>query len=420
MNNYFNMYNINLESKIDLIKLRNKRRLSSHKIYVSKGEFKHTNSKVIINIYLYNRQKYNYLYKINRKKIIKRRKKKISLLKIKKQRLDKIRRLEKKNIILKTKTHYLKQGKYFIKKQNSNQKKTILKTKTTRKYFFKQAKLKYISKILRVLKKKQNLKQKKIILKKNLFSISLYNKIFKYSENTIIKNITKKYIYEYIINLYYKRLLILNELKFKYTYANKIINIFNRIYNKATELNIVDLKNIYLNSTLLGKFIQKKTMKKLKKLNRLLKLSVNKVKIKKKNNSNYLSNIYKLSKIKKIKANNIKKLLKEKNTLSFYKKINKIYKKNFLNYKIKYKILNSIKNKYISGIKIIANGRLSNRSGASKSVQRFRSKGNLSLKNFYDKNIKFSSLMIRNSFRSNIEYTNLNSTIRTGSFGIKS
>jgi hypothetical protein len=37
------------------------RRLSSNKIYVSNGEFKHTNNKVVINLYLFNRQKYNYM-----------------------------------------------------------------------------------------------------------------------------------------------------------------------------------------------------------------------------------------------------------------------------------------------------------------------------------------------------------------------
>src|SRR6266511_3202933 len=76
--NYLNMYNNKLELKVRRQRIRIKsRRLSSHKIFVSKGEFKHTNDRVMINIYIYNRQKYNYFYKLKkiyekllRKKII--------------------------------------------------------------------------------------------------------------------------------------------------------------------------------------------------------------------------------------------------------------------------------------------------------------------------------------------------------------
>jgi Mitochondrial ribosomal protein (VAR1) len=62
---YFNLYNYKLECKLRSNKLLYRlRRLSSHKIYVSNGEFKHTNNKVIINLYLFNRQKVNYDIKI--------------------------------------------------------------------------------------------------------------------------------------------------------------------------------------------------------------------------------------------------------------------------------------------------------------------------------------------------------------------
>src|SRR6202012_4015395 len=58
---YFSLYNHKLERKIRrkrlLLRLR---RLSSNKIYVSNGEFKHTNNKIIITLYLYNRQNFNF------------------------------------------------------------------------------------------------------------------------------------------------------------------------------------------------------------------------------------------------------------------------------------------------------------------------------------------------------------------------
>lgn len=62
---YFNSFNLKLENKLRKERLRNKsRKLSTNKIFLSNGEFKHTNDKVSITLYIYNRQKYNYLYKL--------------------------------------------------------------------------------------------------------------------------------------------------------------------------------------------------------------------------------------------------------------------------------------------------------------------------------------------------------------------
>ena len=57
--------------------VRNKHRiLTSSKIYLSKGEFKHTNNKVIITLYTFNRQKDNFILKLKKrflKKIFRRK-----------------------------------------------------------------------------------------------------------------------------------------------------------------------------------------------------------------------------------------------------------------------------------------------------------------------------------------------------------
>jgi len=67
---YFNSYNSILESKLRKKRLRHRlRKLSINKVFISDGEFKHTNDKVIITLYLFNRQKYNYLLKIKKKYI---------------------------------------------------------------------------------------------------------------------------------------------------------------------------------------------------------------------------------------------------------------------------------------------------------------------------------------------------------------
>merc|ERR1712000_212692 len=65
---YFNLYNINVEKKIrKKILSRKLRKLSSSKIFISKGEFKHTNNKVIITLYVFNKQKINYLFKLKKR-----------------------------------------------------------------------------------------------------------------------------------------------------------------------------------------------------------------------------------------------------------------------------------------------------------------------------------------------------------------
>jgi hypothetical protein len=65
---YFNLSNLEVEKMLRKEKLRRRsEKLSTNKIFLSDGEFKHTNDKVIITLYLYNRQKYNYLYKLKKR-----------------------------------------------------------------------------------------------------------------------------------------------------------------------------------------------------------------------------------------------------------------------------------------------------------------------------------------------------------------
>ena len=67
MKSYFNLYSRKLEKKIKSRRLRMRvRRLSTNRILVSRAELKHTNDKVVITLYVYNRQKKYYLNKINK------------------------------------------------------------------------------------------------------------------------------------------------------------------------------------------------------------------------------------------------------------------------------------------------------------------------------------------------------------------
>jgi hypothetical protein len=82
-----------------------------------------------------------------------------------------------------------------------------------------------------------------------------------------------------MLYIYYKKLLLLNDLKFRYTYLNKITNIIKSLYNKNVEFNIINLRYFYLNSDVYTQSIINKITKKRKKLYKIFKSSVRKVKI---------------------------------------------------------------------------------------------------------------------------------------------
>lgn len=85
---------------------------------------------------------------------------------------------------------------------------------------------------------------------------------------------------------------------------------------------------------------------------------------------------------------------------------------------IKKIILNYIKYKRVSGIRIEASGRLTRRYTASRSQHKVRYKGNL--ENTYSSIKGYPSVVLRGSLKPNLQYTKLYSKSRIGSFGIKS
>ena len=97
-------------------------------------------------------------------------------------------------------------------------------------------------------------------------------------------------------------------------------------------------------------------------------------------------------------------------------KLTNIYLK-LLNYNSYYDIINSIKHKSISGVRLEGKGRLTKRLTASRSIFKFRYKG--SLKNIDSSYKGLSTVMLRGHFKSNMQYTKISSKTRNGSFGLK-
>jgi len=233
---YFNLYNYNLERKLRSNKLLHRlRRLSFHKIYVSNGEFKHTNNKVVITLYLYNRQRVNY-----DKKIMK------SFYKSWWNQYTCFKRcyiiLKKQKLIESMVTQSL---------EKLNRKKYLL-----------------------INALELQTKNKEIIYYKNL---SKYINIF--YKKLIKKSLDKSLLYDY-----YKQLIIINESKFNYNYLQYLKIYLEKIYNKNVEFNLINLRYFYLNSDIFSESISLKIRKNRRKLLKFLNNLKRKVKIRNKKN----------------------------------------------------------------------------------------------------------------------------------------
>jgi len=241
---YFNLYNLKLERKIRSSRLlRRLRKLSSNKIYVSNGEFKHTNNKVVITLYLFNRQKFNFDKKIKKaffkawsnQYILYRR---WLLLEVK--AIQSIKKWNKKKLILIN----------IIESRTKN--KQILDYKGLSKY---------------------------IIL--------------------FYKKLLKKSLDKYFLHKYYEQLVFINKSKFNYNYLQFLKKYLEKIYNKNVEFNLVNLRRFYLNSDILSESIALKIRKNRRKLLKFLNTLKRKVKVRNKKNLYYKPILSKLNNVNK-------------------------------------------------------------------------------------------------------------------------
>jgi hypothetical protein len=339
---YLNSYHLGIESLLRKERLRRRyRKMSTNRIFVSDGEFKHTNDKVNITLYVYNRQKLNYLLKLKKRYI----------------------RLFKKA--------------GFIKK------------------------LELIKNVgLNILKNQQE--ESKILA--NILPNS--NSILYSVQNVYYKKFIKKSLQRLKYYMFYKQLLYINKAKFENSYLQGLISLIKKILKKNVEFNIINLKYFYFNSDI---FVQPLILK-LRKKRKLLK---------------YLKSLVRKAKIKKINLNerskyffNLENLFTINNSDTTNNLLNNLIQQNKTNSQdLKKVVLNDIKYKRVSGVRIEAAGRLTKRYTASRSQHKIKYSGNLV--NAYSSIKGYPSAVIRGNFKPNLQYTKLNSKSRIGSFGIK-
>ena len=172
---------------------------------------------------------------------------------------------------------------------------------------------------------------------------------------------------------YYKLLLDLNKSKFENKFLSKLRPLIFKLYNKEVEFNIVNLKNLYLNSDIFTKAISLKLKNRDNKLLRVLKSSLSMIKLPK---IDKIKENYNKLKIKELLINKVSRYyINNKDNLNkilldlFHDStiFNNKYENNNNN-KLLNLIFNILKYKNIAGIRLEAKGRLTRRFTASRSV----------------------------------------------------
>lgn len=259
----------------------------------------------------------------------------------------------------------------------------------------------------------------------------LYKTYYKNYYKNYIRRLAKK---QKLLSVYYTRFMV-NKFKFSNWLPNLKLGL-GKIYNKKIELNIINLKYPHLNTDIYSKLISLKLKNKLNALAVIKKglkfakrpgdyLDKSEIEVDYDLNKSSSLNRYKSL---KIRNTNLTELLNKiyprsmvNNTNSINKTINRLESK-VIKSKIK-NVLMLIKYKALSGVRLEAAGRLTRRYTASRSVYKFKYKGNL--KNIdHSRRLELedrsqSAVMLRNQVRANSQYSVTHSKRRVGSFGIK-
>ena len=367
------------------------KRLSTNRTFISKPEIKHTNDKINITSYIYNGELRSILNKL---KYYSRRS--IGDLQwnwlLQRVNIKKSRKIRKTLSVLR-----------FLKKLRKNIKvsvKTLIYVDNL------------VSNLNLNLKKNSlnsvNLKQNE---NPNIFSLIVLTKVMDFLKKNLMRQ---------RLSMYYKRFIFINLAKYNKTLIMPLQTLLKKIYKKQVEFNLVNLKYFFLNSDILTEFVAAKLRNRKNRLLRVLKRSLK------------TASIISINKIRETNTYTIAKQNRKYETFAILNTqdnntdildvfLNKLFslrdKKVTSSSNLKNIIFDSIKYKYLSGIRLEGLGRLTKRFTAARSMYKYRYKG--SLRNIETSYGGWPSVMLRNNLKSNIQYTKKSSKTRNGSFGIK-
>ncbi len=269
--------------------------------------------------------------------------------------------------------------------------------------------------------------------------------LFKEFNNKYLALVMNNIFVKEALSIQYLHILSINSFKFTKLLPNLKIFI-NKIYNKKLQVNLVNLKYLYLNSDIFMDAVAIKLRNKKNNLLRVIKRALRLVKIPTKfikvrsakhENKSVSENINRLN-LKDLNDSDyiILKEMFSHNTnriLSNYSSWNlglRLGIKKLLEIKAKREnSLNSLKYKWVTGVWLEGKGRLTRRFTASRSLFKYKYKGNLKNMNNskeidYSKDADFlkrtpSTVMLRGQIIPNVQYTYNKSKRRIGAFGVK-
>lgn len=404
-------------------------RLSPKKIFIGKGELKHTSSKVIITFYVYNTEKISLKREYNRLYKSLLFKKKYKPLYINgKRHIMFIEPLLKKYINIDEDGNFYKnkEGENIITYNRPFNIKEFFGTPKYETGISQKTNIGNTSNLKEIFKAKEINTMDQITYSEIYYSVAIFflDKVTSYLEVLIeyykyltklvelkvlndhekllifIKKANSFYPYEYpkansymqIADDTYKTtlhrlryLLKFNNVKFEKPFIVKLRRLVENLYNKKIEFNIVNLKKMHLNSDIFTQAIILKLKRKKSSIFRVLRSSLSKVKIpsvnrlsEKYNNSNKnenLANFIKNTYINKMLSNDITRIDPLNNLLlNYFPSVDqlKIEEKRFpdikRNISLKNYIFRSLKHFNLAGVRVEAKGRLSKRFTAARSV----------------------------------------------------
>jgi hypothetical protein len=229
--------------------------------------------------------------------------------------------------------------------------------------------------------------------------INLYTNFNDIYKNNIIHNLSidifnnkfkNIYLYKYYITMLY-----INNIKYSITNMVGLKGILSKIYNKKVNINIIKLKYLFLDNSLITDAVVRKlndrNKRVLKVIRKLLKL------------------------VKRAKLDPVLYKLKLRNKELFN---NSELNNDILLVNKHNAVIYNLHHKYLTGLKLQGNGRLTKRLTASRSILKHNNIGKL--RDMISSFQKRSSVILRGYINSHLQYLNVNSYNRNGSFGIKS
>lgn len=343
INNLIKIYLNRLYNKTHAFKRRrhNRIRYSAKKIYSARAELLHTNSKILIIFYIYNKPKS--LLKWNIRKIV---------------TLQKFYKL----IVRKWLPYFqLYSVKIKYKPYYKNRIFHLLKNKF---FVFQIWSSVYFTPIYNLI---------------NYYLITK-SKFLSYKNYRVLRKIYKleKRFFNKIKGIYFNKYK-LNNLSVSFRNLG-LISIIEKLYDKSVIINFVEQRSIHLNSDVFSSAVALKLRNRKNKAIRVLSKAI----------------------VKMVRIPDLH------SRITFDDLIKVIGN---------YNIINTIKQQVVNGVRFQASGRLTRRLTAMRAIVKVRYVG--SLRNMRSSYNKESSTLLRGYAKSNLQYININSKTRNGTFGVK-